>query len=181
MDPPLHPGVKSAVSWVDSRRWKPSKLTKDINISRQGILLIDYLEKGRTFNNEYYVALLMRLKEEISHKWRRKNSLSPRQCTVSRVDRKLHELHFELLLRPLYSPDLAPATTGCLQTSKKKKKKKDPRKDLAPLKKWYRKPRCILRSKKNRSTKKGIELLEKHWDQCITLQADCEWIKSNFA
>ena len=31
----------------------------------QGILFINYLEKGRTINNEYYIALLMCLKEEI--------------------------------------------------------------------------------------------------------------------
>ncbi len=50
MDPPLPSKVKSAVSWVDSSRWKPSKVTKDANISRLGILFIDYLWKGRTIN-----------------------------------------------------------------------------------------------------------------------------------
>ena len=30
------------------------------------IVFIDYLEKGRTINSEYYMALLMRLKEEIA-------------------------------------------------------------------------------------------------------------------
>ena len=34
----------------------------------QGILLIDYLEKGRTINSEYYIALLVRLEEEIARK-----------------------------------------------------------------------------------------------------------------
>ena len=33
-----------------------------------GILLIDYLKKGRTINNEYYMAVLVRLKEEIAKK-----------------------------------------------------------------------------------------------------------------
>ena len=32
----------------------------------QGILFIDYIEKGRTINSKYYIALLMRLKEEIT-------------------------------------------------------------------------------------------------------------------
>ena len=36
MDPPLHSRVKSSVSWVNSSRWKPSKVTKDASISRQG-------------------------------------------------------------------------------------------------------------------------------------------------
>ena len=29
--------------------------------------------------------------------------------------------------------------------------------------------------------KKGIELLGKCWNQCITLEGDCWWVKSNFA
>ena len=32
------------------------------------ILFIDYLEKGRTINGDYYMALLMHLKEEIAKK-----------------------------------------------------------------------------------------------------------------
>ena len=34
----------------------------------QGILFIDYLEKGRTINSKYYIALLVHLKEEITKK-----------------------------------------------------------------------------------------------------------------
>ena len=33
-----------------------------------GILFFDYLKKGRTINSECYIALLMRLKEEITRK-----------------------------------------------------------------------------------------------------------------
>ena len=57
----------------------------------QGILFIDYLEKGKNVNSEYNVALLVRLKEEIAKKTdineEEKSALSPRQCTVSQVDR----------------------------------------------------------------------------------------------
>ena len=42
-------------------------------------------------------------------------------------------------------------TTGCLQTLKECSRKRD----LAPMKKWYWKLRCILRPKTNRSTKKS--------------------------
>ena len=34
----------------------------------QGILFINYLVKGRTINSKYYIALLVRLKEEIARK-----------------------------------------------------------------------------------------------------------------
>ena len=34
----------------------------------QGILFIDYLEKERTINSDYYITLLVRLKKEIAPK-----------------------------------------------------------------------------------------------------------------
>ena len=50
----------------------------------QGILFIDFLEK------EPSIALLVRLKEEIAKKrpqMKKKSALSPKQCTMSQVDR----------------------------------------------------------------------------------------------
>ena len=73
-------------------------MTKDANISRQdfGFRILgctkyffnDYLEKGRTINSKYYIALLVYLKEEIAKKWpqMKKSALSPKQFTVSQVD-----------------------------------------------------------------------------------------------
>ena len=55
----------------------------------QGILFIDYLEKGRIINSDHYIVLLVRLKEEITNKWpqmKEKSALSPRQCTKSQVN-----------------------------------------------------------------------------------------------
>ena len=82
----------------------------------QGILFIDYFEKGRTINSKYYIALLVSLKEEIAKKrpqMKKKAVLfhqnnAPCHKLIATVA-KLHELHFELLLHPLYSPDLAPS------------------------------------------------------------------------
>ena len=79
----------------------------------QGLLFIDYIEKGRTINSEYYIALLVRLKEEIAKKqpqmkkkkvlFHQYNALCHKLIAMMA---KLHELHFKLLLHPLYSPDL---------------------------------------------------------------------------
>ena len=56
----------------------------------QGTLFIDYLEKGRTINSKYHIALLVRLKGESTKKTAtnedEKSALSPRQCTVSQID-----------------------------------------------------------------------------------------------
>ena len=84
-----------------SAEWKLSKATKaqtsvgkvlaSVFWDALGILFIDYLEKGRTINSEYYIALLVHLKEEIAKKTatneEEKSALSSRQCNVSQVER----------------------------------------------------------------------------------------------
>ena len=65
-------------------------------------------------NSEYYIALLVCLKEEIAKKWpqiKKKKVLfykdnAPCHKSITTMA-KLHELHFELLLHPPYSLDLA--------------------------------------------------------------------------
>lgn len=79
-----------------------------------GIVFFDYVERGITINNKYYIALLVQLKEEIAKKRpqiKRKKVLfqDNAPCYKSMTTMaKLHELHFDLLPRPPYSPDLAP-------------------------------------------------------------------------
>ena len=75
----------------------------------QGILFIDYFEKVRAINSEYYIALLMCLKEEIAKKCPQMNKkvlfhqdYAPCHKSITTMV-KLHELH------PPYSPDLAPS------------------------------------------------------------------------
>ena len=143
----------------------------------QGISFIDYLEKGRTINSEYYVALFVCLKEEITkkkpgHKWRRKKCSFTKTmyCVTSWLQWWQNYMNCTsnyFCTHPILHI-WSPVTTGCLQTSKECSRERD----LAPMKKWYQKLRCILRSKTTRSTKKGMELLEKHWNQCISLEGD---------
>ena len=86
----------------------------------QGLLFIDYFEKGRTINNKYYIALLVHLKEEITKKWpqmKKKKVLfhqdnAPCHKLITTMA-KLDEQHFELLPHPPYSPDRGPRN-NCL-------------------------------------------------------------------
>ena len=64
-----------SAEWIaggESRPKQPKTQTSTGNVLAsifwdvQGILFIDYLEKGRTINSEYYIALLVYLKEEIA-------------------------------------------------------------------------------------------------------------------
>jgi hypothetical protein len=83
----------------------------------EGILFIDYLEKGKTITREYYSNLLTRLYKKI----REKRPGSQKKKIIFNQDHatahksvlamgKLRELHYELLEHPHYTPqDLAPS------------------------------------------------------------------------
>ena len=81
-----------------------------------GILFIDYLQKDKTINSEYYVALLDRLSVEIKKKrphMQKKKVLIHQDnapCHKSmKTMVKLNELRLELLPHPSYSADLVPS------------------------------------------------------------------------
>ena len=50
------------------RQTSADKVLASVFCNVQGILLINYLEKGRIIKSKYYIALLVRLKEEINQK-----------------------------------------------------------------------------------------------------------------
>src|ERR1700712_1634247 len=81
----------------------------------QGIILIDYLEKGRTITGQYYSELLDRFdaafKEKRTFPYRTKllfhHDNAPAHSSAV-ATAKLVNLGYELLPHPPYSPDLAP-------------------------------------------------------------------------
>jgi histone-lysine N-methyltransferase SETMAR len=80
----------------------------------EGILFIDYLEKGKTITGEYYFNLLTRLDEKIREKspsLQKKKIIfhqdnAPAHKSVLAMG-KLRDLHYELLEHPPYFPGLA--------------------------------------------------------------------------
>ena len=88
---------RQSAEWTAAGEPRPKRPKSQISAGKvmasvfwdsHGILFIDYLEKGNRINSEYYIALLVRLKEEIAKKKtathvQEKNYFSPRQCTVS--------------------------------------------------------------------------------------------------
>jgi histone-lysine N-methyltransferase SETMAR len=71
---------------------------------KQGIIFIDYIEKGNTINSEYYIVLLERLKAKIAIK----RPHMAKKIILFHQD-NAHELKIELLLHPPYSLDLVPS------------------------------------------------------------------------
>ena len=127
-----------------------------------GVLFIDYLEKGKMINSERYIGQLMRLKNEIGEKrlqMKKKKVLFHHDnvpCHKSFATMaKLNELSFELLPHPPYSPDLAPSDYFA-DYFVCRPQKNAPRKEIL-LQSFY---------------KKGIEMLEKRWTDCVAFEGD---------
>jgi len=84
--------------------------------NQDGILLIDYLPKGHTINEQYYSFLMVQLKDILKEKRRGKftkgvltfhdNALAHGALATQK---KLAHLGFQCLDHPPYSPDLAPS------------------------------------------------------------------------
>ena len=81
-----------------------------------GVILIDYLQKGKTITGTYYASLLDKLNAELVGKrphLQKKEILCHQDNAHSHTSAvfvaKIHELRFELLDHPPYLPDLAPS------------------------------------------------------------------------
>jgi histone-lysine N-methyltransferase SETMAR len=103
--------------------------TFSLGWDQDGILLIDYLQKGQTTNTEYYSFMLAQLKDI----WKEKPNVkitkgvlflhddAPAHLTLATL-KKLAYLSFQCLDHPPYSPDLAPSDYGLFPGLKKQLK-----------------------------------------------------------
>ena len=112
-------------------KWVPRLLTgdqKQQSVDDSGLCLQLFQPNKKEF-------WLVRLKEKIAKKEKKENVLFHQDnvlCHNSMATMvKLDELDFELLPHRPYFSDLAPATTGCLQSSNECCRERD----LAPMKK----------------------------------------------
>lgn len=140
-----------------------------------GILFIDYLEKGKTINSEYYMALLDRLSEEIKKKrpqTQKKKVLfhqdnAPCHKSAKTVV-KLNELRFELLPHPPYSPDLAPSDYWLFADFKRMLQGKR----FGSNEEVIAETEAYFEAKDKSFYEKGIKKLEERWTKCITLEGE---------
>jgi len=92
------------------------KVQASIFSDQDGILLVDYLTKGRTINAEYYSSLLVQLKDILKETCRGKvtkivlflHDNAPAHRALA-TQKKLAYPGFQCLDHPPYSSDLAPS------------------------------------------------------------------------
>lgn len=141
----------------------------------KGILLIDYLEKGKTITGEYYANLLDRLDEEIR---KRRPGLAKKKIIFHQDNApahksvlamgKLRDLKYEVLEHPPYSPDLAPSDFHLFPNLKKFTSGKhfsSNEEAIAAVEGYF----ADLAESHFRN---GIQLLEKRWTKCIEVLGD---------
>lgn len=139
----------------------------------RGIVFIDYLEKGKTITGAYYASLLDKLKAEIAkkrpHLKGKKVLFHQASAHTSAVAvAKIHELQFELVDHPPYSPDLSPSDFFL----------------FPKLKLWLGGQRLSSNEEIVSSVDayfveqeadyylEGLKRLEHHWRKCIDLKGD---------
>lgn len=140
-----------------------------------GIIFIDYLEKGKTINSDYYIALLERLKVEIAKKrphMKKKKVLFHQDnapCHKSlKTMAKLHELGFELLPHPPYSPDLAPSDYFLFSDLKRMLAGKK----FGSNEEVIAETEAYFEAKPKEYFKNGIEKLEGRYNRCIAIEGN---------
>jgi histone-lysine N-methyltransferase SETMAR len=92
------------------------KVLASVFWDKDGIILLYFLEQGRTITGAYYSELLNKLHKKIREKRRGKlakgvlflQDNAPAHKSFNALQ-KLHEIGFELIDHPPYSPDLAPS------------------------------------------------------------------------
>ncbi|KAJ0169391.1 hypothetical protein K1T71_014978 [Dendrolimus kikuchii] len=161
------------------QKWYQRTLYKSCNTSG-----VSRYNVCKTINSKYYIGQFMRLKKEIGEKrlqMKKKKVLfhqdnAPCHKSLATVA-KLHELGFELLPHPPYSPDLAPSDYYLFADLKK----------MLQRKRFYSNEEVIAETNayfeaNNKSFyKKGIQMLEKRWTDCMLLKETILMSKVEFS
>jgi len=141
----------------------------------QGVIYIDYLEKGKTVTWLYYAELLGRFDAELQkirpHLVKNKvlfhHDNAPAH-TSALAKAKLVELGYELLPHPPYSPDLAPCDLFLFPNLKKllAGQKFASNKEVAAATEAY------FADLEKTYFSDGLKKLEHRWVKCIKLKGD---------
>lgn len=179
-------GVASGESAPKKEKTVPSagKIRATVFWDSQGIILIDYLEKGKTITGVSYSSLLDRLKIELQEKRPQlphkeilfhHNNAPAHSSEVAAA--KLMEIGFQLVSHPPYSPDLAPSDYYLFPDMKK----------WMAGRRFYSNEEVIAETNAYFAEldqsyySEGINKLEERWTKCISLKGDYVEDKKGFS
>lgn len=141
----------------------------------EGVLMIDYLEHGRTVTGIYYAELIHKLRAAIKEKRRGKlthgvllhHDNAPAHTSHVAMT-AVHDCGFELLCHPPYSPDLAPSDFHLFRHLKDSLRGHVFQSDedvIQWINEWVegQEPTFFL---------EGVNALEHRWEKCIQLRGD---------
>lgn len=175
---------RSSAQWLERGEKRPKrprtqtsagKVLASVFWDAQGILFIDYLQKGLTLNSDYYMKLLVTLKQVIGEKrpkMQKKKILFHQDnapCHKSAVTmKKLDDLGYELLPHPPYSPDLAPSDYYLFSNLKLHLQGRRYKSNEEVIDETN----AYFEEKDESFFKRGIEMLQGRWSKCVELQGD---------
>ena len=141
----------------------------------KGIIFIDYLQKGRRINEEYYADLLKQLRKAIKAKrpgkltkmvlFHQVNALAHKSVVAMAA---VHDCGFTLVDHPPYSPDLAPSDYFLFPNMKKHLAGQHYRSDeevIAAVEEF-------LRDQDETFYTTGIQGLQHRWRKCVDRKGD---------
>ena len=151
------------------------KVMASVFWDREGVLLVDYLEQGKTVTGVYYAELIQKLRAVIREKRRGKLT---RGVLFHQDNAPAHTSHaamaairdcgFELLNHPPYSPDLAPSDFHLFRKLKESLRGRvfeDNSGVIAAIDTWFQ-------GQDKEFFLNGIRALQHRWEKCIQLRGD---------
>lgn len=141
----------------------------------EGVILVDFLQKGATITGAYYANLIPKLRDAIKEKRRGKlrkgvllhqdNAPSHRSAIATAV---IAQAGFELVEHPPYSPDLAPSDYRLFPKLKEhlRGKRFSSNNDvICAVNNWFA-------DVEQSFFREALEMLEHRWEKCVNLNGD---------
>lgn len=152
-----------------------NKIMASVFWDAQGVLLVDYLEKGATITGSYYAQLIAKLREAIKEKRRgklRKGVLfhqdnAPAHKSLIAMA-AIRDAGFDIIDHPPYSPDLAPSDYRLfpkLKEDLRGKKFSTNDEVMCAVNEWFD-------TVEQNFFQDAIEMLERRWEKCVELRGD---------
>ena len=175
---------KQSMQWKDSTSPAPKKANVVSSAEKvmasvlwdvKSIVFIDYLQKGKTINGDYYAKLLRELRQAIKSKrpgqlikgvlLHQDNSTAHKSLVAMSV---VHDCGFELIDHPPYSPDLAPSDYFLFPNFEKHLAGKRYESDddvISAVEEFFE-------GQKENFYSTGIRALQHRWKKCVDRKGD---------